>query len=87
VILVGGASVDVTERATTEERLSENGKLLFTISDNGIGFRSDRLLGGLASSALGLRGMQERALAVRGCVNIHSTPNKGTQVIVSMPAK
>lgn len=64
-----------------------NGSLHFTISDNGIGFQSELLLNGLVSSALGLHGMQERALAVDGKVEIHSNPNQGTQITVSVPVK
>lgn len=62
-------------------------ELRVTVTDNGAGFQTERLLDGLAASALGLRGMQERALAVRGHVEINSTIGKGTQVIINVPLK
>lgn len=63
------------------------GRLRLTVSDNGSGFQSERLLDGLAASALGLRGMQERALAVDAQIEINSIIGKGTQVIVDVPLK
>lgn len=63
-----------------------NGRLCLNIRDNGIGFDSERYLHGISSgSALGLRGMQERALAVKGHVEINSSADDGTQVIVTIP--
>jgi PAS domain S-box-containing protein len=64
----------------------QNGQLCLTISDNGSGFDAERYLNGVSSaSALGLRGMRERALAVRGHVEIISSPAKGTQIVVRVP--
>jgi PAS domain S-box-containing protein len=64
----------------------QNGQLCLTIRDNGSGFDAETYLNGVSSaSALGLRGMQERALAVRGQVEINSSPAKGTQVVVRVP--
>jgi PAS domain S-box-containing protein len=64
----------------------QNGQLCMTIRDNGSGFDAERYLKGVSSgSALGLRGMQERALAVKGHVEINSSPAKGTQVVVKVP--
>jgi PAS domain S-box-containing protein len=66
----------------------QNGLLCLSISDNGIGFDSDRYLHGSSSaSALGLRGIQERTLAIRGRVEINSAPDKGTQIIVRVPLR
>jgi PAS domain S-box-containing protein len=65
-----------------------NGVLCLDISDNGAGFDSDRYLHGSSSaSALGLRGIQERTLAIRGRVEINSAPRKGTQISVRVPLK
>ena len=75
-------------RATRASVIIErtNGHLHLTVADNGIGFESDKLLFGMASAlALGLRGMQERALAVKGQVQITSRPGQGTQVTLNVP--
>jgi PAS domain S-box-containing protein len=63
-------------------------KLHLEVSDNGIGFDPDAILNGKKSAtALGLRGMQERALAVNGDINIISQPRAGTQILLTVPLK
>jgi len=64
-----------------------NGDLHLAIQDNGIGFDSQLFLNGMASSALGLRGMHERAHAVSGHIQINSQVGKGTQVTVVVPLR
>ena len=64
-----------------------NGDLRLAIQDNGIGFDSELLLHGMPSFALGLRGMQERALTVNGRIEINSKVGKGTEVLVFVPLK
>ena len=51
------------------------------ISDNGCGFDLEQKPNGI-----GLRSMRERAKSVGGTVDIQSSPGKGTQVIVKVPA-
>ena len=64
-----------------------NGRFHLTVTDNGIGFESDQLLDGMGSAlALGLRGMQERALAVKGYLQVTSKPGHGTEVTLDIPA-
>jgi PAS domain S-box-containing protein len=56
-------------------------ELFLIIKDNGVGFDVDRLLkSGSSLSALGLRGMEERALAVGGRIEIDSAATRGTEV-------
>jgi len=63
----------------------QNGALKMTISDDGVGFVvKDHLSAGLAT-ALGLRGMKERALAVGGKLTINSEVGKGTQIMLLVP--
>jgi PAS domain S-box-containing protein len=70
-------SIDISQR---------NGELHLGVSDNGIGFDSDAVLNGKSSAtALGLRGMQERALAVNGDINIISQSRAGTQILLAVP--
>jgi signal transduction histidine kinase len=63
-----------------------NGNLELRIRDNGVGFDIGWLLknSGLAS-ALGLRGMKERAVALNGRLEIDSKPKSGTKISVSFP--
>jgi signal transduction histidine kinase len=62
-----------------------NRELRLIIQENGVGFDAQLFLNGMASSALGLRGMQERALAVSGRIQINSQFGKGTEVMVVVP--
>jgi PAS domain S-box-containing protein len=63
-------------------------ELLLTITDNGIGFDTEAVLETASSaSTLGLRGMQERALAMNGSIEINSSPGNGTQVRATFPLK
>lgn len=62
------------------------GQLHLTVHDNGIGFNSRILLDGTnGATAPGLRGMQERAEAVRGQFAINSRPGWGTDIILDVP--
>jgi PAS domain S-box-containing protein len=66
------------------ERFRE--RMLLTVMDDGIGFDVDVLRkNALAAAALGLRGMEERALAVGGQLEIDSGPGRGTIVRASFP--
>lgn len=63
-------------------------KLVLTISDDGIGFDVEGLFSNASTmAALGLRGMEERALAVRGKIEIESALQNGTRVRASFPFK
>jgi signal transduction histidine kinase len=53
------------------------GKLLFRVQDDGIGFNVEK---GLKFGHFGLTGMQERAQIMGGSINIESRPGKGTAV-------
>lgn len=65
----------------------QGGSLQLEISDNGVGFDVEAFLSRASSlAALGLRGMQERALTVNGHVEITSQ-SRGTHIVVSIPVK
>jgi two-component system sensor histidine kinase DegS len=58
-----------------------------TVGDNGKGFRLPKAMDGLAEvGKLGLIGMQERAQLIGGTLKIQSGLEKGTTVIVDVPA-
>ncbi|HEX6279984.1 MAG TPA: two-component regulator propeller domain-containing protein [Pyrinomonadaceae bacterium] len=57
-------------------------QLVLTISDDGAGFDTDSVSGGL-----GLRGLQERAAMLGGKIHISSAPGKGTSVRLFVPVK
>jgi signal transduction histidine kinase len=60
----------------------EAGRLMLQVSDDGCGFDPFRLGD---PDALGLLGMRERALLLRGCVQLESQPGKGTTVTLQIP--
>jgi signal transduction histidine kinase len=57
-------------------------RLLLDLVDNGIGFDVNQ-----ADSGNGLSNMQKRAQALKGRVTIQSSPGKGTQVTLNLPAQ
>ena len=63
-------------------------RMLLTVMDDGVGFDVDKLRkSASAASALGLRGMEERALAVAGYIEIDSGSGRGTRVRATFPLK
>ena len=65
-----------------------NGNLTIKITDDGVGFD----VAGLIKNSppawnLGLRGMEERAVAAQGRLKIDSAPMRGTEISVSFPLK
>jgi PAS domain S-box-containing protein len=63
-----------------------NGDLLLTVVDNGVGFDVNGF-DQHGASALGLRGMMERAQAIGGAIAMHSRPAKGTEIQARLPIK
>jgi PAS domain S-box-containing protein len=63
-----------------------NGTLLLTVADNGVGFDVNGF-DQHGASALGLRGMMERAQAIGGAIAMHSRPAKGTEIQARLPIK
>ncbi len=60
--------------------------LMLSVKDNGIGIQSTCLQSSSnQSTTLGLRGMEERALAVAGRLDILSTQSLGTEIRASFP--
>ncbi|WP_414629214.1 sensor histidine kinase [Rugosibacter aromaticivorans] len=56
------------------------GRVIFTITDNGIGFETGARHA--TQGGVGLTTMQERAIAIRATLTIRSSPGDGTQVTV-----
>jgi signal transduction histidine kinase len=71
-----------TEIRVTLERVGE-GALLVSVSDDGIGFKSESEAGG--GRRLGLLTMRERAESVGGWLGITSLPGQGTTVVAELP--
>lgn len=57
-----------------------NDNLIFTISDDGIGFDTTT-----ATHGTGLQGMADRLVALGGTLQVHSEPGSGTTVTGSLP--
>ncbi len=63
-------------------------KMWLTVIDDGVGFDIDDLRQNMqTASALGLRGMEERALAVGGFIKIDSGLGRGTRVHATFPLR
>ena len=63
-------------------------RMLLTIMDDGVGFDIANLRKSASeTSGLGLRGMEERALAVGGYIEIDSASGRGTRVRATFPFK
>jgi PAS domain S-box-containing protein len=63
-------------------------RMFLTVMDDGVGFDLDSMRKNtVAASALGLRGMEERALAVGGHIEIDSGSGHGTRVRASFPLR
>jgi len=63
----------------------QDGRLVFTVADNGRGF-DPRELPARAGRHLGITGMKERAALVNGHLNVDSRPGRGTTVTLVIPA-
>jgi PAS domain S-box-containing protein len=62
------------------------GHISLIVEDNGDGFEVDTLMQtSVTQGKLGLLGMQERVMLVRGTLEIESTPGAGTAVFVRIP--
>jgi len=61
--------------------------LLFTITDNGIGFHSKKIYKHRNHACLGLYGMKERISGLSGHFSICSTINQGTCLKIEVPLK
>jgi signal transduction histidine kinase len=60
--------------------------VLITIEDDGVGFAVDRVQHAGARAGLGLVGIRERVVQLRGVLRIESAPAKGTRLTVEFPA-
>jgi signal transduction histidine kinase len=59
-------------------------KLFLQVQDNGCGITQEKLA---RSRSFGLLGMQERAWAIGGELEIHGSPRSGTTVTLNVPMK
>jgi signal transduction histidine kinase len=69
-----------TNAAVTLQQAAGRG--ILTVRDNGRGMEPSRMT---AISSIGLRGMNERARALRGDLTFDSRPDEGTRITLSFP--
>jgi signal transduction histidine kinase len=63
-----------------------NGTYKITVSDNGIGFDLETVMGkAISQKKFGLFSIMERIKYIGGEMNINTTPNIGTDVIINLP--
>ena len=60
---------------------AESDALVVEVEDQGVGFDLDEV----SSASMGLSGMRERALSLKGKLLVQSTPGEGTCVIAELP--
>ena len=61
----------------------DDGRLLFSVADNGTGFDPEHCLG-VRDGHFGLQGIRERVNMFDGTVSWESSPDKGTKAVVSL---
>jgi signal transduction histidine kinase len=62
-------------------------ELIVTIVDNGRGFEASKVDRRETAATFGLSAMRERALLLRGSVEVHSGPKAGTRVTLRLPLR
>jgi PAS domain S-box-containing protein len=65
----------------------EDNKIHLTVTDDGVGFDVQSVLGQKGRSGLGLIGLRERVIPLRGECIINSSPGKGTEISVLVPSE
>jgi PAS domain S-box-containing protein len=65
----------------------EQNKIHLAVSDDGAGFDVQSVMGQKGRSGLGLIGIRERLIPLRGECIINSTPGKGTEISVLVPSE
>ena len=63
----------------------DDGKVVFSVSDDGCGFNPEECPG-VAQGHFGLQGIRERLRRCNGEMRIESAPGKGTKVTIRMEA-
>jgi PAS domain S-box-containing protein len=65
----------------------EENKVRLTVTDDGTGFDVQSIMGQKGRSGLGLIGIRERLIPLRGECIINSSPGKGTEISVLVPSE
>ncbi len=65
----------------------EDSKIHLTVNDDGTGFDVQSVMGQKGRSGLGLIGIRERLIPLRGECIIKSSPGKGTEISVQVPSE
>ena len=65
----------------------EDNRIRLTVTDDGTGFDVQSVLGQKGRSGLGLIGIRERVIPLRGECIINSSPGKGTEISVLVPSE
>jgi PAS domain S-box-containing protein len=65
----------------------EQNKIHLTVTDDGAGFDVQAVMGQKGRSGLGLIGIRERLIPLRGECIINSSPGKGTEISVQVPSE
>jgi two-component system sensor histidine kinase NreB len=63
----------------------QRGKLVLSVSDNGVGFCAGEFQYGKGETGLGIYGMKERVALLNGQFDIKSRPGRGTTITVEIP--
>ncbi|HYK91178.1 MAG TPA: ATP-binding protein [Acidobacteriota bacterium] len=64
---------------------SDSETMICSVQDDGVGFNLQETLAKKEHHGLGLLGMQERTASMGGTLHINSSPEKGTEILVTIP--
>jgi len=64
----------------------DNGRIVCSVRDDGAGF-DQAAASGNGSGGIGLMGIRERLHPLRGTLQIHSAPGRGTDLIITLPTE
>jgi signal transduction histidine kinase len=62
-----------------------DGEAVLTLADDGVGFEAERFRRTPASAGVGLLGMREGVAYHRGRLEVHSRPQAGVRIIITIP--
>ena len=67
--------------------LKDHGRIVCSVRDDGAGFERTAVFDGNGTGGIGLMGIRERLHSLGGTLQINSSPGRGTNLIITVPAE